>query len=376
MKHKKIFFVALCVALSVLTLFGCSQNDVPISDSSIENNASENSMTQKNTSQKTEVDPFEIVDLWIGGENGKGEFYSTYAYVYVRVGDTLKSTNVHVDIPENDGSLSNGDIVHVYFSGAEGSTFLEREYGLKFTRREADIEIHGLRAYGDPSASQGEKCTINLNDYVSVQVLGTYNSTAAIQVSLDRDTLVMEHLKSLREDVAEADMFECSTIQAAAKHILENLRPFSIETVGTDNTFEYSHSNGDVFNFTWSVDEELLATLKRVMNADFVYEDFSYTVEGLLETKTFDPFENYELTFEGENGSGYATGVFSFTYNRGKKDVQMSMDIDIICDNNGSLSNGDVITLSVAYTDSENFLYQWGVSPTRTEIQVTVSGLK
>ena len=100
--------------------------------------------TLQNLTELKAIDPFSNVDLSSGGKNGEG-YVANYAWALIEVNGEVKETLVALEIPENNGYLSNGDKVRVYFNVDVDVEKLAREYGVTFTRTEAYIEITGLK---------------------------------------------------------------------------------------------------------------------------------------------------------------------------------------------------------------------------------------
>ena len=123
--------------------------------------------------------------------------------------------------------------------------------------------------------------------------------------------------------------------------------------------------------FTWKVNEEYISRLKELINADFTYSDFTYKVEGLKKLIEVDVFEDCVVEYQGANGSAsvYVNIRFPDTSSTGTLEIGSN----IVSENNGSLSNGDTVIASV-----NRFYLQtaYGINPTRTEIEITVSGLQ
>jgi hypothetical protein len=94
-------------------------------------------------------------------------------------------------------------------------------------------------------------------------------------------------------------------------------------------------------------------------------------VEGLDPVVEVDPFEHCEITYEGKNGEATATAEIRIKPSRG---VDILFNADIIAENNGKLSNGDKIIISIAGHE-DLFMSEAGQIPTRTEMEVEVEGL-
>ena len=129
-----------------------------------------------------------------------------------------------------------------------------------------------------------------------------------------------------------------------------------------------SLSNGDVVTYKWSCDDDYAL---ETYGYKLKYEDVEYTVEGLEEAATFDPFDGIEVTFEGiaPNGSADVNG-------EAKNKVAQDFRYDI--DKYNGLSNGDTVTLTVSmyYDDPVEYcINNYGLIPSPLEKTYTVEGL-
>lgn len=330
------------------------------------------------------IDPFKNVEFLFNGKNGTGTVSST-AYVSLPLGDRSVIKTVEVELPENNGSLSNGDKLHVKITNIDAET-LAKSYGAAFTKTEADVPLRGLNAYGQAGAKHGEKATINLNDYVTIITMGDFETLGSVQVNIDYKGMLIENLAALSENVAEEYLCGYESSKLAALEILKSETPYKLNCVshnnysGSNSIDVYSDpgfSNGQEVKFAWEIDNEKLAKLQKVMNVEFKFDDITYTTEGLRELREIDPFENYEISYDGDNGSATIYGYAKFYPNVNDPEYEITEEFEIISDKNGYLSNGDKVILSLkSYTEAGNFIYNWGIVPTRTELEITVSGLE
>lgn len=228
------------------------------------------------------VDPFENVDLNMWGKNGTGST-SNYAYAYVNMGnDVFQKFILSVETPDNNGTLKNGDVLHMKLSTDLDEEKLKIENGIVFSRTEANIEIYGLNAYGQAGASNGKKATININEYVRIRYFySDFEEKNYIETDFDYDRLIRDYKTSLSENVADEDLFGYDRSKSAAEHIFERKDPFTI--MCTSHDYEDNPQIGEVVEFSWEVNEEAIAALKKLMNVEFTYSDFSYTVEDSTE---------------------------------------------------------------------------------------------
>ena len=228
------------------------------------------------------VDPFEDVVLALWGKNGSASTF-TYAHAYVEVEDKfIQEIVLGVDEPNNNGCLKNGDVLHARLPKNIDEEKLLKEYGIVFSRTEADIEIHGLNAYGQAGASNGKKATVNLNDYVNISYFySDYEKKNYVESTLDYEKLIRDYKTSMSENVAEEDLFGYDRAQSAAKRVFEAKDPFLI--ICTSHDYEDNPQVGEVIEFSWEMNEEAIAALKKLMNVEFTHSDFKYTIEDLAE---------------------------------------------------------------------------------------------
>lgn len=381
---KKILAILLCVAL-LLALAACGSTHSADDDRASENQNTGGEEQEKPSAENNKIDPFERMELWLCGKNGEARFilgadYAGKAYIDTPEGREMINL-VAVD-PENVGSLRNGDILHLRVDDAD-----LWEFGGRFSRTEADVEIRGLNAYGDPTASTGKKTVINLNNYVVFHSWGLegYSIASQAQVKIDDRDLLLDCQESLSENVAEEDLLGFDMSRKTADHIFDRYPPFEILSTSHSSYSKSTYTdiygdfkNGEVVHLTWKPNEENIRMLQKVLNVEFVYEDFTCTIEGLTQAREVDVFEDYDLVFEGKNGEGTVSCQLNIHYSTVyPDDVDVWERVDVISGQNGQLSNGDKIILSIKdYVDEGYFLFNWDLAPTRTEIEVEVTGLE
>lgn len=236
----------------------------------------------KNLQKLTKVDPFKNTVLGYVGENGEGTLLDTgFTVLYA---DNIKtkyneeiSEKLIVELPENNGKLSNGDTVHVYIENPEYQREnLAKSYHISYSRTEADIKLRGFNAYGQSKASNGKKVTVNLNDYITFSyTMKPYGDYYYLKATINYEKILFENLDSLSLNVAEEDLYHCRNSCSAARAILKELPPLEVAHNDLGNS---NPKNGDVLNYKWKLNEENLKKLKKVMNIEFKYSDFTKTV--------------------------------------------------------------------------------------------------
>lgn len=208
--------------------------------------------------------------------------------------------------------------------------------------------------------------TIDLTDYIEVYGVTGLNSRATIRygfaddndfytayfgdeyADIDPNTLTQAELMSImqreQEKLEELDRLEsCITFTASQD---ENL------------------SNGDVVTIT--------ATFENPNNYDFTRRiksgEITYTVEGLEEGKTCDPFDESVVSFKYSGSNGDAALDI-----RAPQEVPYSY-FTYNCDPMAMLSNGDTCTVWVNF-DEASLMAEGYLPPENTEKQFVVSGL-
>ena len=196
------------------------------------------------------------------------------------------------------------------------------------------------------------KKTIDLNDYLTVTFDG-YDTIGTARAELDGDALLQELLakgKGLKNlnDIQLWNMMD----QVDADPVLSNTSDLS---------------NGDQVDLTWDVTDEAFEKLFKVK---VKHHDETYTVSGLTELGTFDPFEGVEVTYAGIEPYGEVVLTNS---------PQMRSGLRYSFDKDTDLSNGDTVTLSVdAYNgDIKRYCAEsFGEIPSSTSKTYTVEGLQ
>ena len=186
------------------------------------------------------------------------------------------------------------------------------------------------------------KPTIDLNEYISVTFSG-YDTVGEADVEFDTEKFKENYRGKLPRD-------------------------FSEEYISYDLNKSDDLSNGDTVTLTWDCDDE------RVLSRygyKLEHEDTSFSVTGLMEIGSFDPFDGIDVVFEGISSEGEA----SLT---GSPVSAVAQELDYSLDKDDSLSNGDTVTVSVTYHNSDPTNYcieNYGLKPSSFTKTYTVEGL-
>lgn len=195
--------------------------------------------------------------------------------------------------------------------------------------------------------------TVDLNDYLIVEYEG-YNGYGHVTYEFDED--------QFEADYGDKIKFKNSAAQTWGVASGAELVEYSV-----DGEFDVTSelSNDDEITFTWDVDKSVLASC----NLTFKYEDKTYTVSGLEEIPTVDPFSYIDVEFEGVAPDGYAD-IVAVDGTDG-----LLSEYDFSLDKSSGLSEGDVVTVTFSYSADECISY-FEMAPTETTKEYTVTGLK
>ena len=242
-----------------------------------------------------DVDPFAYIDFTMGGDHGE-IWVVNDATIYIEISDTeTKKARVNVEVPENNNALRNGDTLHVSLPDKYDAAFVAQNYGMRFTRTEADIEIHGQN--GNPDYVPGDPAVVKLNDYLMIGEIGDYEANGGLEIGIDYEKLIRHYSAYLSENVAKEDLLGYYRAKDAARKIFGSYPPVEISSsnytlVEDQSYFGGNLSNGDVVELTWKPNPKNIEMLQKVLNVELVYEDFSHTMSTLKSTGESDSFED------------------------------------------------------------------------------------
>ena len=205
-----------------------------------------------------------------------------------------------------------------------------------------------------PEGSTSAK--VNLDNYVSVEFEGN-NLAGYGSVKLDKEKFLLDHIGNIsfnQENLPVYRELYGNTDTSAAKAILKY--------ISVSLTKSNKLSNGDTVETVWKLDTEKIETY---FVWEYTYSAQSYTVEGLKDAATFDPFENIEVTFSGTAPYAEATVSNYWSSYGGTYTVTP----------NNNLKNGDTVTVTYTCEDKATMIAQYGKYPASYEKSYTVSGL-
>lgn len=219
------------------------------------------------------------------------------------------------------------------------------------------------------------KPSINLNDYLTISTEG-YDTVGRAIVTFDADKFERDYESKLsiksdkktrlsKQDAEEAALeflFDEYDESSASATFLSRCVSGKIDQ--TDGL-----SNGDVITYKWKCDDDYSLD---TYGFKLKYSDIEYTVDGLEEAQTFDPFDGIEVVFSGiaPNGSADLMGIPS-----DKAAENFRYEID----KRNGLSTGDTVTVTATmyYTDDpiQYCIENYGKIPAELSKKYTVEGL-
>lgn len=199
--------------------------------------------------------------------------------------------------------------------------------------------------------------TINLNDFVTIEVDG-YNGYGTASITIDWEAMEEKYgdkvkfTKKAKEEMGALGDFldEVSAFDGLMSSVYVSL-----------DTYD-GLSNGDEIHFTWDIDDELF----QYVSCKLKYTDSTYTVEGLEEPQTFDPFADLTVTFEGIS----TNGQLHMEYTGDELEPY-----DFSCEEAYGLANGDTVTITLEDYLVESCIQELGMVPSQLEKTYTVEGL-
>jgi hypothetical protein len=216
------------------------------------------------------------------------------------------------------------------------------------------------------------KPTINLNKYLDVSFEG-YDTIGKAVVTFDTERFEKDYEKKLSSKVEETDgymdgeaylesLFNYYDSDSASGAFLSGCVSGTIDK-------DSGLSNGDTVTYTWNCNDEYALD---TYGYKLKYEDVEYTVKGLEEAETFDPFDGIEIVFSGVSPNGSASV-------EGMPTANAAQDLSYVLDVYDGLSNGDTVTATVSlYYDDDPIEYcieNYGKIPSPLTKEYTVEGL-
>ena len=168
---------------------------------------------------------------------------------------------------------------------------------------------------------------VSINSFISLEYSG-YDTLGTAEIVFDSDAFEEKYGDKIKDMSGKEDEY-----LDAIDFLEDELEDSAYLEKDSDLT------NGDVVKFTWDIDKEYI---EETLKIKLKYSDMEFTVEGLTELATYDPFDNIDVTFEGYNTVAHA----SIHWNYGDDNVLMN-HLWYECDNYNDLSNGDELTITL-----------------------------
>ncbi|MCM1089624.1 MAG: hypothetical protein NC413_02175 [Muribaculum sp.] len=204
--------------------------------------------------------------------------------------------------------------------------------------------------------------TVNVNDYVTVEVSG-YDGYGTAKVVFDDDKF---------EKACEKFAFRDKTDEAKLVGALYgNVDTFLKDCMSGEFTVEGDVengklANGDVIVYHWKLNED---DAKEYTGVTLKASDITTEVKDLDKVETFDAFAVVELSFSGVAPNGQAS-LSNIAVDGDKTKLAFTMD------KYNGLSNGDTITVTLNSANNTSYMIEtFGAVPETDTKQYTVSGL-
>ena len=208
---------------------------------------------------------------------------------------------------------------------------------------------------GNESSVSGSS-QINLNNYISVKFEGN-NLAGYASVKFDKEKFLLDNINNITFNKQNEQVYRelyGNTDKSAANAIL------SYVSVSLNKNSKLS--NGDTVETIWNFNEE---KIKTYFEWNYVCTSQSYTVAGLTEADTFDPFEKVEVSFSG-NAPYAKASVYNYGYDYNGSYTLSQSD---------NLKNGDEIKVIYNCEDKATMIANYGKYPSSYEKTYKVSGL-
>lgn len=203
--------------------------------------------------------------------------------------------------------------------------------------------------------------TVKLDKYISVEYSG-YNTVGNASTRFDADAFRHDYAGKIKYEGGNK-MFASLSDEDICSLLLDlHISGKLDKTSGL--------SNGDSITYQWKCDAE---KAKKDFDVKLSCKDLTFSVEGLKEPESVDPFAELELSY-----SGFSPNAEVHLKNNSTAPYKYNLNFNI--QPSEKLKNGDTITVSLPYLEDEDgkkaFLERYGVAFTQTSKTYTVEGLK
>lgn len=221
------------------------------------------------------------------------------------------------------------------------------------------------------------KPSINLNKYITVTAEG-YDTVGKAVIVFDTEKFENDYEKKLSAATGKkksSNLSKYKSEEAYFEAMFEELddstasSEFIRSVVSGKIDKPDGLSNGDVITYKWDCDDNHALNTYGVK---LKYSDIEYTVDGLEEAETFDPFDGLEVSFSGIAPNGRVEII-------GSPNAREAYDFRFDADKRDGLKVGDKITVtaSMYYTDDivQYCIENYGKVPSVLSKEYTVEGL-
>lgn len=207
--------------------------------------------------------------------------------------------------------------------------------------------------------------TIDLNKYVTIEAEG-YDSMGTLNCTFDYEAFEKDYDGKIKANVKSNDGGTAAEIALELAFGEEVVDVFLDYCVNYQLDKRSELSNGDVVNLKWNCEDE---DAKKYFNVKLKYSDIKYTVKGLTEVGTFNPFDYVSVSFSGISPNGSVT----ITPDYDQPEIQY---VSFFADKNSGLKTGDPVVVSASISGSiDSFVERFGCVLGKTEETYTVDAL-
>lgn len=205
------------------------------------------------------------------------------------------------------------------------------------------------------------KQTIDLNKYVTITSEG-FDSMGTASYDVDYDAYLKDYEGKIKvNEKKETDEMKLGSLMGDSPEQLLNSLCIYCSLDKKEGL-----SNGDTVTLVWECEDEMA---EECFNVILKHSDIKYTVEGLSEVGTFNPFDYVDVSFSGTSPNGSVN--ITPDYNQ-----PMMQYVKFSADKEDGLKSGDTITVSAEITGSmDSFVKQFGVGIGTKEQKYTVDEL-
>ena len=212
----------------------------------------------------------------------------------------------------------------------------------------------------------GKTKTIDLSTYTSVSYEG-YNGYGKAELQFDRERFLSDWRKKIR--FGRGRLARSYKRAARGDDPADFLYERFLEVSADLDTKERTDlKNGDSVQLHWSLDKDDDRDIRKTFGVKLKHEDQSFTVEGLEEIRTFDPFAQIALRLDGTSPNGRASLEI-------QDDSNFIRELTIELDKRDDLKNGDSVTASIDEERVSYFIQKHGIAPSPLKKEYKIENL-